>query len=250
MIGVIPARLGSTRLQAKVLRPIAGRPMIEHVYRQARQSKKLNALIVACDDPGIKACVEAIGGEAVLTRSDHPNGTSRIAEVARAVEADVFINIQGDEPLIHPANVDLLADLFTREPGVQVATLAVRKNDRGDYENPGVVKVACDARGDALYFSRAQVPYFRDGHANLSYLKHLGIYGYRRDFLLKFVTWEAGVLENAEKLEQLRILERGFKIRVLETPHDSLSVDTLEDLEEVEKILSHSGTARSSGGTV
>jgi 3-deoxy-manno-octulosonate cytidylyltransferase (CMP-KDO synthetase) len=224
--------------------------MIEHVYRQARQSKKLNGLIVACDDPGIKACVEAIGGEAVLTRNDHPNGTSRIAEVARAVEADVFINIQGDEPLIHPANVDLLADLFAREPGVQVATLAVRKSDAGDYENPGVVKVVCDARGDALYFSRAPIPYFRDGHENLSYLKHLGIYGYRRDFLLKFVTWETGILEHAEKLEQLRILERGFKIRVLETLHDSLSVDTLEDLEEVEKILSHSGTARSTGGSV
>jgi 3-deoxy-manno-octulosonate cytidylyltransferase (CMP-KDO synthetase) len=233
MIGVIPARLGSTRLAEKVLKPIDGKPMIQRVWERANGAQKLDALIVACDDARIVECVNAFGGRAELTRADHPNGSSRVSEIASRENADVFINIQGDEPMINPRAIDQLAGAFS-DTAVKVATLAVRKHDLEDYANPNVVKVVCDGAGDALYFSRSPLPYYREKPEQLSFLKHLGIYGYRRDFLLQFVGWETGKLEDCEKLEQLRILERGFRIRVLETPHDSWSVDTAEDLAVVE----------------
>lgn len=237
-IGVIPARLSSTRLHEKVLKPIDGRPMIQHVWERARQAKRLLDVIVACDDLRIKNCVEGFGGRAVMTRTDHPNGSSRVAEIAARESADVFINIQGDEPMIHPAGIDRIAEVFAENPDLKVATLAVPRTDRTDYENPNVVKVVCDERGNALYFSRSPLPHYRDTPAGpVSYLKHLGIYGYRKNFLLQFVTWKPGRLEQNEKLEQLRILERGFSIRVIETPHDSFSVDTAEDLTLVESKL-------------
>ena len=238
IVGVIPARLGSTRLQEKVLRPIHGRPMIQHVWERARQAKSLDDLIIACDDSPIEDCVKSFGGTAVLTKKDHSNGTSRVAEVASREEADIFINIQGDEPMIHPEAIDQLAEIFRPYPEIQVATLAVRRTDRADYENPNVVKVVCDLNGNAIYFSRSPIPYFRDGRAQgFSYLKHLGIYGYQKQFILHFVMWASGFLEEREKLEQLRILERGFDIRVVETSHDAWSVDTAEDLKMVESKL-------------
>lgn len=233
VVGVIPARLGSTRLQEKVLKLIDGKPMIQRVWERAKLAKKLDDLIVAGDDQRILDCIQAAGGKAMLTRTDHPNGSSRAAEIASKINADVFINIQGDEPMISPDVIDQLADCF-KDSSVEVATLAVRKSGSEDYENPNVVKVVCDAAGNALYFSRSPLPYYREKPANFSFLKHLGLYGYRREFLLKFVTWPAGKLEDFEKLEQLRILERGHKIRVLETRHDSWSVDTAEDLAVVE----------------
>lgn len=233
VVGVIPARLGSTRLQEKVLKLIDGKPMIQRVWERAKRAKKIDDLVVAGDDQRILDCIQSAGGRAVLTRADHPNGSSRVAEIAFREQADVFINIQGDEPMIDPGVIDQLADCF-KDSSVEIATLAVRKNGLEDYENPNVVKVVCDSAGDALYFSRSPIPYYREKPAHFSFLKHLGIYGYRRDFLLKFVTWPAGKLEDFEKLEQLRILERGYKIRVLETQHDSWSVDTAEDLAVVE----------------
>ncbi|MCM8775378.1 MAG: 3-deoxy-manno-octulosonate cytidylyltransferase [Candidatus Omnitrophica bacterium] len=248
VVGVIPARLRSTRLKEKVLEPICGRPMIQHVWERAKQAEKLTDLIVACDDPRIEMCVRNFGGKAFLTRLDHPNGTSRVAEIAGRVSAEVFVNIQADEPMIHPQAINALADVFAHHAETDVATLAVRCRERADYENPNVVKVICDERGDAIYFSRSPIPFYRDGIGeSFSYLKHLGIYGYRKDFLLQFVGWKPGILEGAEKLEQLRILERGFKIRVLETPYDSFSVDTLEDLRFVEQKLKNRsvhGTAK------
>lgn len=233
IIGVIPARLGSTRLQEKVLKVIDGKPMVQRVWERAKLAKKLNDVIVAGDDQRIIDCIQRAGGKAVMTRADHPNGSSRVAEIAAKENAEVFINIQGDEPMISPDVIDQLADCF-KDGSVEIATLAVRKNGAEDYENPNVVKVVCDAKGDALYFSRSPLPYYREKPVNFSFLKHLGLYGYRREFLLKFVTWPAGKLEDFEKLEQLRILERGHKIRVLETGHDSWSVDTAEDLAVVE----------------
>jgi 3-deoxy-manno-octulosonate cytidylyltransferase (CMP-KDO synthetase) len=239
IIGVIPARLGSTRLPAKILRDLAGRPMIQHVYECAKKAAKLDDLIVACDDASVLECVGRFGGKALLTRIDHPNGTSRVFEIAGRCEGDVLINIQGDEPMIHPNNIDLLAGIFLKDKNVQAATLAVRKCDVEGYLNPNVVKVVCDQNGDALYFSRSPIPKDRDsGDGPSGYLKHLGIYGYRKKFLSEFVRWTAGELERREKLEQLRIVERGFKIRVAETPHDSLSVDTEEDLRAVESAMS------------
>lgn len=236
IVGVIPARLGSTRFPDKVLRLIAGKPMIQHVWDRAVCAKSLSDLIVACDDVRVRDCVQGFGGKAVLTSADHPNGTSRIGEIAQAVPADIFINIQGDEPLMNPANIDAVAEVFNKAPALQVATLAVPKTDREGYQNPNVVKAVCDAEGNALYFSRAMVPYDRDG-AGVAYLKHLGIYAYRRDFLLEFIRWDMGRLEQIEKLEQLRILERGVKIRVVLTHSDSLGVDTPEDLICVENFL-------------
>ncbi len=240
VVGVIPARLGSTRLQEKVLKLIDGKPMIQRVWERAKQAKKLNDLIVAGDDPRILDCIQSAGGRAMMTRADHPNGSSRAAEIAACEQADVFINIQGDEPMINPEGIDQLADCF-QDHSVEAATLAVRKNGLEDYENPNVVKTVCDAAGNALYFSRSPLPYFREKPPSFSFLKHLGIYGYRRDFLLQFVTWPAGKLEDFEKLEQLRILERGYKIRVLETTHDSWSVDTAEDLAAVEAKIKQKG---------
>ncbi|OGW83677.1 MAG: hypothetical protein A2Z83_08460 [Omnitrophica bacterium GWA2_52_8] len=232
-IGVIPARLGSTRLHEKVLQPIGGRPMIVHVYERAKQAKRLSGVLVACDHERILKCVQDAGGRAVLTRADHPNGTSRVAEIAEKEGADFFVNIQGDEPLIQPGNIDLLVAAFERTPSQDVFTLAVRRSGGAEYENPNVVKVVCAENGNALYFSRSPIPHDRDSGGKVpagGYLKHLGIYGYRRDFLLKFVRMKPGRLEQIEKLEQLRILERGYSIRVIETPHDSVGVDTQEDL--------------------
>lgn len=235
-IGIIPARLGSTRLSQKVLRPIGGKPMIYHVWQQVSKARLLSGLLVACDDESIAACVRGFGGKAVMTRVDHPNGSSRLAEAAAALDADVIVNIQGDEPLIDPGNIDAIVKAFQDTPGEQVVTLAVRKSDRKEYENPNVVKAVVDASGYALYFSRSPVPYFRDSAEGIfSYLKHLGIYGYRRDFLLKFITWESGALEKIEKLEQLRILERGYRLKVIETSKDSIGVDTEEDIVRVEQ---------------
>ncbi len=262
-IGVIPARLGSTRLAEKVLRPIHGRPMIQHVWERAHQAQNLSDLIVACDDKRIFDCVAAFGGRAVLTRPDHPNGSSRVAEIAAGLEADIFLNIQGDEPMMHPAGIDDLVDAMRAHPEISVGTLAVRRSLDADYENPNVVKVVSDAKGNALYFSRSPLPYYREKLAShceeakptkqsreiaslppvarndvrRTYLKHLGIYAYRRNFLLQFVTWPIGYLEDREKLEQLRILERGVAIRLVETAYDSWSVDTMEDLQLVEAKL-------------
>lgn len=238
IIGVIPARLGSTRLNEKVLKLIDGKPMVVRVWERAKMAKKLSDVIVACDDQRIADVVEAAGGKAVLTRADHPNGSSRVAEIASRENADVFINIQGDEPMIDPKGIDQLAEAFA-DAKVEVATLAVRKTGREDYENPNVVKVVMDANGDALYFSRSPIPYYREKPAQFSFLKHLGIYGYRKNFITQFVAWKISGLEDAEKLEQLRILEKGVNIRVLETGHDSLSVDTAEDLAAVEARIKH-----------
>ena len=237
-LGVIPARLGSTRLPEKILRSLGGKPMIQHVWERARLAKKLEAVIVATDDVRIQQCVEGFGGKAIMTRQDHPNGTSRIAEVIGHFKQDLVINIQGDQPLVDPKALDEMVSIFERTKDVEMLTLAVRLKDRESFENPNVVKIVCDAEGDALYFSRAAIPFFQGRQdCAFSFLKHLGVYGYRRDFLLKFVAWEPGILENTEKLEQLRVLERGRSIRVIETAYDFISVDTEEDLREVEKRL-------------
>ncbi|HNX68002.1 MAG TPA: 3-deoxy-manno-octulosonate cytidylyltransferase [Candidatus Omnitrophota bacterium] len=237
-LGVIPARLGSTRLPEKILRTLAGKPMIQHVWEGAKRALKLDDVIVACDDERILKCVKGFGGKVVMTRQDHPNGTSRIAEVMGHFKHDIVINIQGDQPLVDAKAIDEMVSIFENSPETEVLTLAVRMTDRVVYENPNAVKVVCDVNGDALYFSRATVPYFQGKQAcAFSFLKHLGVYGYRRDFLLEFVAWNPGILESTEKLEQLRILERGRSIRVIETTYDFISVDTEEDLKEAEARL-------------
>ena len=235
-LGVIPARLASTRLPEKILRPLGGKPMIQHVWERARKAKKLGDVIVATDDARIQKCVEGFGGKAFMTRKDHPNGTSRIAGVMGHFKQDLVINIQGDQPLVDPAALDEMVGIFEKSKEVEMLTLAVRMTDKASFENPNVVKIVCDGAGNALYFSRATIPFVQGKQVcAFSFLKHLGVYGYRRDFLLEFVAWQPGVLENIEKLEQLRVLERGRSIRVIETEYDFISVDTEEDLQEVEK---------------
>jgi len=237
-LGVIPARLGSTRLPEKILRLIGGKPMIQYVWERARKAKKLEDVVVATDDRRIQQCVEAFGGKAIMTCKDHPNGTSRIAEVMAHFQHELVINIQGDQPLVDPEALDEMVAIVEKESCVEMLTLAVRMSDRATFENPNAVKVVCDAAGDALYFSRSPIPFFQgQQNRSFSFLKHLGVYGYRRNFLLQFVAWGPGVLEQHEKLEQLRVLERGRSIRVIETEYDFISVDTEEDLKEVEKRL-------------
>lgn len=232
---VIPARYASTRLPGKPLKDIAGKPMVVRVYERASQAALVNETLVATDDERIKAAVEAAGGRAMLTRADHPTGTDRLAEVAEAYpEVDLIVNVQGDEPLIEPALIDELAGQFESDEGLQMATVKTEIKEEAEQRNPNNVKVVCDRAGYALYFSRSLMPYPRKGGCPV--YKHIGIYAYRRDFLLKYAKMEPTPLEKAESLEQLRALENGFRIKVVETKASFVGVDTPEDLERVNEI--------------
>lgn len=239
VIGVIPARFGSTRLPGKPLIKLAGKPMVQHVYERARQARRLNRLMVATDDERIAEVVRGFGGEAILTRKEHRSGTERIAEVAAQTPAEIYVNIQGDEPLIEPAAIDAVVEAIAGDSAVQVATLCVPISAQAEVMNPNVVKVVLDFDGFALYFSRAPIPWVREESAAAlaRHLKHLGLYAYRRDALLEFPALPPGELERVEQLEQLRWLENGYRICVAETTHDSISVDVPEDIERVERAL-------------
>lgn len=237
IIGVIPARLASTRLKEKVLRELAGKPMIQHVYERAKQSKRINDLIVACDDQKIVDAVLKFGGQAVLTRVDHPSGSDRIAEAVKNLRIDGVINIQGDEPLIDYHTIDALADVLIKDHHTQMATVIKRFSKDEDMSNPNVVKVVIDHEGYALYFSRSVIPYNRDGGKETVYYKHLGLYAYRKDFLLKYTQMPKSALEVTESLEQLRALQAGVKIKTVETDSETVGVDTEEDLKKVEAFL-------------
>jgi len=239
VIAVIPARYASTRLPGKPLVEIAGKPMIQRVWERTREAKRVARVIVATDDERIVQAVEAFGGEARMTRADHRSGTERIAEVAAQVAAGVYLNVQGDEPLIEPSSIDAAVEALLGDDAAQVATIAVPIAAPADIVDPNVVKVVLDFDENALYFSRAPVPWVRDSEhrVHARHLKHLGLYVYRRDALLEFPTLPQGELERLEQLEQLRWLENGWKIRVAEVEHDSVSVDVAEDVARVEKIL-------------
>jgi len=211
--------------------------MIEHVYRRAEAAPGVNAVVVATDDPRIVLAVERFGGIVRMTRPGHRTGTDRIAEVAADLDCDIIVNVQGDEPLIEPAMIAEAIAALDSDPAVLMATLRRRISDASDYGDPNVVKVVADARGNALYFSRAPVPYSRDDSRPLHAYKHVGLYAYRRDFLLTLTTLPQTPLEAAESLEQLRVLEHGFRIRVVETQYDSIGVDTPEDLDRVRRRL-------------
>jgi len=241
VLAVIPSRYGSTRLAAKPLAAIAGRPMVQHVYERTKRAKRVSRALVATDDDRILSAVAGFGGQAVMTRADHRSGTERVAEVASQVPADVYVNVQGDEPLIEPAAIDA-AVAAMEDSEVLVSTLCVPIRNPADILNPNVVKVVTDFDGNALYFSRAPIPWLRDVDPKDwlregRHFKHLGLYVFRRDALLEFTTLPPGELEHVEKLEQLRLLENGIPIRVVETEYDSVAVDTAEDLARVEEIL-------------
>lgn len=236
VLGVIPARLASTRLPRKVLREIAGVPMVCHVYRQARQSDYLTDLIVATDSQEVVDACGAHGIPAVMTSPEHPSGTDRVWEVSRARAAELYVNIQGDEPLITSGHVAKLVEPFLSRPDTQVSTLRIRATLK-EARDPNVVKVVIDVRGNALYFSRLAVPYERHRTACPTYWKHLGLYAYRREALESFHRFGPSPLETAERLEQLRFLEHGIAIQVVETTEPTIGVDTEADLQAVEAHL-------------
>ena len=236
VLGVIPARLDSTRLSRKVLREIAGVPMVAHVFRRARQSPLLSDLLVATDAQEVVDACHALGIPAVMTSADHPSGTDRVWEISRSRAADVYVNIQGDEPLISPGHIALLVEPFRRRPETQVTTLKIRATPK-EVSNPDVVKVVAGAQGNALYFSRLPIPFDRDKVVAPAYWKHLGIYAYRREALESFHRFPPSALETAERLEQLRFLEHGIPIQVVETMEKTIGVDTEADLRAVEAHL-------------
>lgn len=234
-IAVIPARLASTRLPRKMLRMIAGQPLIGRVYNAVRSSPLLQDVIVATDSDEILDLCQKNSWHARMTSSSHRSGTERVHEISTIIAADVYVNIQGDEPLIRSEHIATLLDLM-RDPAVQVGTLKTPAAV-ADVNNPSAVKVVTDAGGKALYFSRATIPVDRDGKEEAPYFKHLGLYAYRKAALNFFVGHPESSLERAERLEQLRFLENGIAINVAETPYDSIGVDTEEDLQRVEAIL-------------
>jgi 3-deoxy-manno-octulosonate cytidylyltransferase (CMP-KDO synthetase) len=235
IVGAIPARYGSTRLPGKPLLPIAGRPMIEHVYTRVASARGLDRVVVLTDDERIARAVEAFGGEWEMTPTDCASGTDRIAWAARRWSARAVINIQGDEPLIDPEGVSRIAAHLAAAPEDPVVTLATPASPE-EMENPNAVKVVLTRDGSALYFSRAPIPYPRQ-HGGFAPLKHLGLYGYQREALMRLAALAPTPLERSESLEQLRALENGIPIRVLVVDRGSFGVDTAEDLERVETLL-------------
>lgn len=236
VIGIIPARLAATRLPNKPLLDILGKPMIQWVYERALSAETLDDVMVATPDPEIAQCVQSFGGRAIMTSHEHRSGTDRLAEAALGLSAELIVNIQGDEPLLDPAAVDALVRTMIESPDVQMGSLMCPLTEEGEEEDPAVVKVVTDQRGFALYFSRARIPYPRHPEA-ARWTKHIGIYAYRREFLLTFSKLEPTPLEKAESLEQLRALENGYRIKMVETSFSPTSVDTPEDLERVREIL-------------
>ena len=245
ILGIIPARYASTRFPGKPLALIAGKPLIQHVVEQCQKAKSLGEVIVATDDTRIWEVAQNFC-RVEMTRPEHPSGSDRIAEVAERCGGDAVVNIQGDEPLIDPNVIDAVANALAQN---EMSTAATRIKNISELDNPNVVKVVVNAAGHALYFSRRTIPYLREAAsrpvteqlAAFPFLKHLGIYGYRRETLLRLVKFPVSPLENAEKLEQLRALENGIQIAVVEVDYDSIGVDMPEDVAKVEKILTTDG---------
>lgn len=248
VLAVIPARYASTRLPGKPLAPIAGKPMVQHVVERVRRAQKISRTIVATDDARIVTAVESFGGEAILTRPDHRTGTDRVAEVAARIPGEIYINVQGDEPLIDPSVVDALAEAMLGDTEIQIATPCTAILRAEDVMDPNITKVVRDFDSNALYFSHAPIAWDRDDpflkryrdtpdSAGARHWKHIGLYAFRRSTLLEFPTLPPGELEALEKLEQLRWLENGFRIRVIETDYDAVSVDVPADIARVESLL-------------
>ena len=234
---IIPARYHSTRLPGKALADIGGYPMIEHVYRRARAARGVGAVIVATDDQRIADAVAAFGGEARMTSPHHPSGTDRLAEVAADLACDIVVNVQGDEPLIEPAMIEEAVAPLAADAALQMSTLRRRIDDPAELQNPNVTKIVVDREGCALYFSRAAIPFTRAGCPPAPAWRHIGLYAYRRDCLLRLTALPPTAMEQAEALEQLRALEHGIRIRAIETAHDSIGVDTPEDLARVRQLM-------------
>ncbi|MCA9730538.1 MAG: 3-deoxy-manno-octulosonate cytidylyltransferase [Deferribacteres bacterium] len=241
-IGIIPARFASTRFPGKPLAMIGDKPMIQHVYERATEAKFLQKVVVATDDKRILNAVEAFGGNVVMTRTDHRTGSDRIAEVAQQNDFELIVNIQGDEPFVDPQALDKTIQLLIDSPEAVVSTLIAPIKTSEDLHNPSVVKVVIGKKQEALYFSRAIIPYIRDVaeiHKWLQYgqfYEHVGLYVYRRDILMQYVKWPQGTLEKLENLEQLRLLENGYKIVCAQIANAAICIDTPEDLKQAQQI--------------
>ncbi|UCH44130.1 MAG: 3-deoxy-manno-octulosonate cytidylyltransferase [Nitrospiraceae bacterium] len=242
---IIPARYNSSRFPGKPLATLKGKTLIQNVYDQASSASRIDSVIVATDDSRIFDTVKKFGGSVLMTSPDHSCGTDRIAEVARDLECDIVVNVQGDEPFIRPEMIDDTVQLLHEDEAASISTLAVRIDNEDEIVNPNVVKVVSDDRGYALYFSRSPIPYFREEWKDLQSItlqqektvlfKHIGVYGYRKESLLNFTAMEKKWLEEMEKLEQLRALAAGMKIKVKETAFNTFGIDTIEDLRKAEE---------------
>lgn len=252
---IIPARYGSTRLPAKLLLDLAGKPIIQHVYERASQTKLIDQVIIATDDKRIESLAKSFGANVLMTSEKHETGTDRIAEVAQTLDSEIIVNVQGDEPLINPNTIDSAIEPLLLDTSLMMSTTCELISNYENIFNPNVVKVVRNALGEALYFSRAPIPFPRfaalgkEGFEPQTmlleiqnnpiqenkYFKHTGLYVYRKDFLLKFTTWPRSSLEKVESLEQLRVLEKGYRIQVVEVEDISIGIDTLADLEKARK---------------
>ena len=235
VIGIIPARYSSTRFEGKVLADIMGKPMIQHVWERSKKALILDDIFIACDDERVEKVAKEFGAKVVLTAKAHASGSDRICEVINPLDVKVVVNIQGDEPLIHPTMIESVASVLLKDAKSPVATIMQKIKDPSLIDDPHTVKVVVDKNNFALYFSRAAIPH-RAANSEIAhpvYYKHIGLYGYTKDFLFTYKNLPISNLERIEKLEQLRILEEGFRIRVLETKYDTIGVDTPEDLERV-----------------
>ena len=241
VVALIPARYGSTRFPGKPLALLRGKPMIQHVYEQTCQVRGLTQVVVATDDRRIAEAVRSIGGHVAMTRADHPTGTDRLAEVAQGLTADIIVNVQGDLPFFPPSLVEDAVAALQAAPEAAMATSKTPIYEHEEWRNPNVVKVVTDQRGFALYFSRSPIPFYRSQRADAQQMilgyRHIGLYVYRRDFLLTFTQLAPTPLEEAEKLEQLRALESGYRIQVTQTQRPTVEVDTPQDLRRAEEIL-------------
>ncbi len=235
-IGVIPARYQSSRFPGKILTPLLGKPLIQHVYEAALKAQSLEDLIIAADDQRVVEAAQKFGARVVMTAREHQSGSDRLTEIVNPMDTQIIVNIQADEPLIHHSMIDRLVDCLFENKDIAAASLIYRMKNKEDLENPNVVKVVKDRNNFALYFSRSLIPHPRGGLVftpQSNFYKHLGLYAYTKEFLFTFTNLPTGDLENIEKLEQLRILEHGHKIKLIETNFDTIGVDTPEDLEKV-----------------
>lgn len=240
VIGVIPARYSSTRFAGKVLAEIKGKPMLQHVWERAKESRLLDELIIACDEQKVADAAQGFGAKVVMTAKEHQSGTDRIAEVVNPMDVKIVVNIQGDEPLIHPTMIDGVVRAIMDDDSVYMATIVKRTEDHSEINDPNVVKAVVDKDDFALYFSRSTIPHLARGSEISApvYYKHIGLYAYSKDFLFVYKNLAVSGLEKTERLEQLRVLEYGYRIKTIETKYDTIGVDTAEDIIKVEDYIS------------
>lgn len=239
-VGIIPARLKSERLENKILKPISNRPLLWYVWQRAKAALALDKVIIACCDKEVKERAQGFGAQVMMTCPEHKSGTDRIAEVASQIDCEIVLNIQADEPLIKPETLNEMAHFLIDNPDQRIVSIAFAITQPEQLEDPNVVKVVVNNSGNALYFSRELIPYNRQKAIEVRYLKHIGIYAYRRDFLLEFNKMEQTPLEKIEGLEQLRALENAINIKIIEIDYDTIGVDTEEDFRKVEEKLARS----------